>query len=86
VPFVLVTGRPPRWIAPVVEQLGFAPLTVCANGAVVYDASSGTVLHAHTLGVSLLQQAVELAVAALRGCGLAAERVGSHSSARRSSC
>jgi Cof subfamily protein (haloacid dehalogenase superfamily) len=81
VPFVLVTGRPPRWIAPVVDQLGFAPLAVCANGAVLYDTASGTVLHAHTLGARLLQQAAELAVAALPGCGLAAERVGAHDSA-----
>ena len=37
---VLVTGRPPRWIPPVVAQLGMAGLTVCANGAVVYDAAT----------------------------------------------
>ncbi|MBM4471906.1 HAD hydrolase family protein, partial [Rhodococcus hoagii] len=30
-PFVLATGRPPRWLAPVVDGLGFAPLAVCAN-------------------------------------------------------
>lgn len=27
--FVLATGRPPRWVQPVVDQLGFAP-TACA--------------------------------------------------------
>ncbi len=81
VPFVLVTGRPPRWIAPVVEQLGFAPLAVCANGAVLYDAATGTVLHARTLDVPLLQQATELVRGALPGCGFAAERVGAHDSA-----
>ena len=31
--FVLATGRPPRWIPPVVDELGFAPMAVCANGA-----------------------------------------------------
>src|SRR5689334_10895185 len=31
--FVLATGRPPRWITPIVDQLGFAPMAVCANGA-----------------------------------------------------
>ncbi len=81
VPFVLVTGRPPRWIEPVVDQLGFAPLAVCANGAVLYDPSTGAVRHARTLAVPLLQQATELAVAALPGCGFAAERVGAHDSA-----
>ncbi len=34
---VIATGRPPRWIAPVVEALGERGLVVCANGAAVYD-------------------------------------------------
>jgi HAD superfamily hydrolase (TIGR01484 family) len=34
---VIATGRPPRWIPPVVEQLGDRGLVVCANGASVYD-------------------------------------------------
>jgi len=35
--FVIATGRPPRWIPPVVEQLGERGLVVCANGASIYD-------------------------------------------------
>ena len=81
VPFVLVTGRPPRWMAPVIDQLGFAPLTVCANGAVLYDPAADIVLHAYTLDVPLLEQAAELTKRALPGCGLAAERLGAHDSA-----
>ena len=34
---VIATGRPPRWIAPIVEQLGDRGLVLCANGAAVYD-------------------------------------------------
>ncbi len=34
---VFVTGRPPRWMAPVAEQTGHRGLAVCANGAYVYD-------------------------------------------------
>ena len=34
---VIATGRPPRWIAPIVDQLGERGLVVCANGAAVYD-------------------------------------------------
>lgn len=34
---VIATGRPPRWIAPIVEVLGDRGLVVCANGATVYD-------------------------------------------------
>lgn len=76
VPFVLVTGRPPRWIAPVVDQLGFAPLAVCANGAVLYDPATDEVLSAELLGVELLRRVAEAAERLLPGCGLAAERVG----------
>ncbi|MFD4181941.1 HAD-IIB family hydrolase, partial [Rhodococcus sp. NPDC058514] len=75
-PFVLSTGRPPRWIAPVVDELGFAPLAVCANGAVVYDSNADKVLSAVTLSTDALAWLAELALDALPGCGLAAERVG----------
>ncbi len=75
-PFVLATGRPPRWIAPVVEQLGFAPLAVCANGAVLYDSATDRVLSAAVLRADELAWVAEVAAAVLPGCGLAAERVG----------
>ncbi|MGN6694402.1 MAG: Cof-type HAD-IIB family hydrolase [Aquihabitans sp.] len=35
--FVIATGRPPRWIPPVIEQLGERGLVVCANGGSVFD-------------------------------------------------
>jgi Cof subfamily protein (haloacid dehalogenase superfamily) len=74
--FVLVTGRPPRWIAPVVAELPVARLAVCANGAVLYDAAQDRVVWAHTLAPDVLT-ALEAAVAAvLPGSGLAVERVG----------
>ncbi|MGB6181871.1 MAG: HAD family hydrolase [Rhodococcus sp. (in: high G+C Gram-positive bacteria)] len=74
--FVLSTGRPPRWIGPIVEQLGLAPMAVCANGAVIYDSESDRVVSARTLGVSDLAELAALAEAALPGCGMAVERVG----------
>ena len=37
VPFVMVTGRPPRWMAPVAEATRHRGLAVCANGALLYD-------------------------------------------------
>jgi hydroxymethylpyrimidine pyrophosphatase-like HAD family hydrolase len=42
---VIATGRPPRWIAPVVEQLGDRGLVVCANGASVYDPARHELVH-----------------------------------------
>ncbi|WP_373867085.1 HAD family hydrolase [Nocardia neocaledoniensis] len=74
--FVLATGRPPRWIEPVVSELGYAPLAVCGNGAVIYDSASDRVLSSHTLDVDTLAWLAELAERALPGCGLATERVG----------
>lgn len=74
--FVLATGRPPRWIAPVVDGLGYAPLAVCANGAVLYDSDADRVLGAVTLSTDTLDWVADLAETALPGCGLAAERVG----------
>jgi HAD superfamily hydrolase (TIGR01484 family) len=37
VEFVYVTGRPPRWLRPVIAQTGHAGMAVCANGALVVD-------------------------------------------------
>lgn len=74
--FVLATGRPPRWIPPVVEQLGFAPIAVCANGAVVYDSAADRVVSAHTLSVDMLTELAEIAARVVPGAGLAAERIG----------
>ncbi|WP_280417648.1 HAD family hydrolase [Nocardia carnea] len=76
VQFVLATGRPPRWIAPVVAGLGFAPLCVCGNGAVLYDPETDRVLSTTVLDVPTLAWLADLAEKVLPGCGLAAERVG----------
>lgn len=76
VPFVLVTGRPPRWVPPVVAELGYAGLAVCANGAVLYDAARDRVLSSHTLAPVALRDVVQALDEALPGCMLAVERAG----------
>jgi hydroxymethylpyrimidine pyrophosphatase-like HAD family hydrolase len=73
VPFVLVTGRPPRWIPPIVEQLGHAGPAVCANGAVFYDAATDQVSHTVTLDPRQLREAGEVIAAVLPGAKLAVE-------------
>lgn len=75
-PFVLATGRPPRWIAPVVDALGFAPMAVCANGAVIYDPATDRVVSARTLSADSLVKLAEVVGRALPGAGLAVERIG----------
>ncbi|MGI9015830.1 MAG: HAD family hydrolase [Euzebya sp.] len=42
--FVLVTGRPPRWLAPVRDQLDHRGVAICANGALVMDLHSEKVV------------------------------------------
>ena len=74
--FVLATGRPPRWVAPVVDALGLAPMAVCANGAVIYDPATDRILSARTLSPELLAELAELALRVIPGAGLAVERVG----------
>lgn len=37
VEFVYVTGRPPRWLRPVIAQTRHRGMAVCANGALVVD-------------------------------------------------
>jgi Cof subfamily protein (haloacid dehalogenase superfamily) len=74
--FILATGRPPRWVQPVVDALGFAPMAVCANGAVIYDPAGDRVVSARTLSVEILGELAEIATRVIPGAGLAVERVG----------
>jgi Cof subfamily protein (haloacid dehalogenase superfamily) len=73
-PFVLVTGRPPRWMPSVVEGLGVAGVAVCANGAVLYDAAADRVLHSHLIDAILLHDVARELRRELPGCAFAVER------------
>jgi Cof subfamily protein (haloacid dehalogenase superfamily) len=73
--FVLATGRPPRWIPPITEQLGQHCLAVCANGAVLYDGIEDVVLWSRALAVETLCTLAEAAAEALPAAGVAVERV-----------
>ena len=63
----LATGRPPRWLLPVLEQLPVRPMAVCANGAVVFDSATDEVLSARTIGADELGHLAEVIRAALPG-------------------
>ncbi|MGI5126701.1 HAD family hydrolase [Pseudonocardia sp. CA-107938] len=76
VPFVLVTGRPQRWIPPVSAELPQVRLAVCANGGLLYDAVEDRVLWDQAMPVPLLAELADAALATIPGCGLAVERVG----------
>lgn len=46
---VLATGRPPRWMAAVVEATGHRGAAICANGAQLVDLATGAVLESCVL-------------------------------------
>lgn len=75
----LATGRPHRWIYPVLEQLPVRPVCVTANGAVLYDSGEDKVLRAHELAPETMSDVVAAARGALAahgGVAVACERVG----------
>ena len=74
--FVLATGRPPRWILPIVENLGFAPIAICANGSVVYDSYTGHIVLAHTFLYDLLEEIIEIVTYIIPDAELFVEQVG----------
>lgn len=69
---VLATGRPPRWVHPIVEQLPIRPICVCANGAVLYDSDTGRILNINALNCEAITTIMEL----VDNVGYACERVG----------
>ncbi|GAA2820357.1 HAD family hydrolase [Saccharopolyspora taberi] len=73
-PFVLVTGRPPRWMPTVVDGLGVAGVAVCSNGAVLYDTGADRVLDSSTIDSVTLHDVVRELHHELPGCAFAVER------------
>ncbi|GAB3661550.1 Cof-type HAD-IIB family hydrolase [Actinocorallia lasiicapitis] len=57
--FVIVTGRPPRWIHDIAEQVGHTGTAICANGAVTYDLGAEQVVSSRTIAVETIVKVVE---------------------------
>ena len=78
--FGLATGRPHRWLMPVLDQLPITPICVCANGAVIYDPARDEVLRSFELQPDVLSQIVSDIDAVFRPLGVrwgyGVERVG----------
>jgi Cof subfamily protein (haloacid dehalogenase superfamily) len=70
---VLVTGRPPRWMPPIVEALGHRGLAICANGAVVYDLHSERVVECFPIAAEVALDVVRALRAAVPDVGFATE-------------
>lgn len=67
--FAIATGRPPRWVIDVVEQLPISPLCVCSNGAVVWDSSTDTFLYTSCITPDTMRYVAERAKEALKDHG-----------------
>ena len=76
VPFVLVTGRPPRWMSEVAESIGVSGVAVCSNGAIIYDIGADRVLDRQLLAPEVLGDLVHALEAAVPGFAVAVERIG----------
>jgi Cof subfamily protein (haloacid dehalogenase superfamily) len=74
VPFVLVSGRPPRWIPRVARDAGLSGYAVCANGAAVYDIGADEVLTVREMSAVTLMDVVNAVSGVLPEVRVAAER------------
>jgi len=74
VPFVMVTGRPPRWMAQVADQTNHRGLAICANGALLYDLHTEQVVQSHLLDAAAAEQVVAALRQAVPGIAFAVER------------
>jgi len=73
VPFVIVTGRPPRWLAPVADRLGHEGIAICANGAIEYDLATGRIIQRYPLDAAALGEVVAALEDAVDGVSFSAE-------------
>ena len=70
-----VTGRPPRWLSPVVHQTGWRGLAVSGNGAVLIDLEKRLVERTFPIEHDNLRTAVEIIREHLDGVKFAVESV-----------
>src|SRR4051812_12532089 len=56
---VFVTGRPPRWMQTISEETGHRGLAVCANGAIVYDLHTETVVQEFPMDIDVARGIAE---------------------------
>ena len=70
---VLVTGRPPRWMPPVVDATGLRTTAICANGAIVIDTTDYSVIDITTIPTETSLEMIELLRRAVPDVVFAAE-------------
>jgi hydroxymethylpyrimidine pyrophosphatase-like HAD family hydrolase len=73
IPFVMATGRPIRWLRPVLDATGTRGPVVCSNGAAIWDPETGEVLSRTPLTPELMADVVARLAGDLPGLVFAAE-------------
>jgi Cof subfamily protein (haloacid dehalogenase superfamily) len=73
--FVMVTGRPVRWMREVAEATHHRGLAVCANGALLYDLHTEQVVRSWLLSTEPAREVVSALRDALPGIAFAVERL-----------
>lgn len=71
---VLCTARPPRWLHPIAQAIGHRGLAVCANGGMVWDLRTESILETVALEPDVLAEVVARLREALPGGSWALER------------
>lgn len=72
---VLCTARPARWMRPLADALGHDGIAVCANGGVLWDLRSDSLIESFPLEPALSREVVRLLADALPGGSWAVERI-----------
>lgn len=57
---VFVTGRPFRWLTPIIEAFGGLGTVICSNGALLYDLEQDRVIWSRTLSSATARQAAQI--------------------------
>src|SRR2546421_1912991 len=62
---VLCTARPTRWMRPLAKSTGHRGVAICANGGVVWDLHTESVIESFTLEPHVARDVVELVQSAV---------------------
>ena len=76
VTFVICTARPPRWLRPLAEATGHRGLAVCANGGVIWDLHTDSMVEEFPVQAELAREVVRRLRAVLPQGAWAVERAG----------
>ena len=71
---VLVTGRPPRFVQPLAQEIGVSGPAICCNGAILYDPLTNSMLEHVTMTGETARAIVQRIRANSPGAGFAIER------------